>query len=273
MNITDTIMKNTNLNHELSSYEAQYKRILERATTDDAVYRNDRTGVGCNSIFSQNITIDISERFPLITGRKMFEKTFKTEFEWFINGETNIKRLQDAGVKIWDAWADENGELGPVYGYQLRNFNGAGGDQLLSVITNIKNDPDSRRHVISLWNPLQIYQMRLPPCYLYFQFFVNKYGELDMFALQRSGDLFLGIPYDVALFSMFLLYVAEQTGYKAGKLSLQIIDAHVYSNQHEAIEQYLNSQTYHLPKYSFKDGKLEIFDYNHGPVIKAQVAV
>jgi thymidylate synthase len=266
-------MNNKKINNTLSSYEAQYRRLLERALTDDAVYRNDRTGIGCNSIFSQNITINISERFPLITGRKMFEKTFKTEFEWFINGETNIKRFKDAGVKIWDAWADEDGELGPVYGYQLRNYNGCNIDQLLGVITSIKNNPDSRRHVVTLWNPLQISSMALPPCYLYFQFFVNNYGELDMFALQRSGDLFLGIPYDIALFSMILLYVAEKTGYKAGRLSLQIVDAHVYSNQEDAIEEYLSQPTYELPKYSFKDGKLEIFDYKHGPVITAAVAV
>lgn len=262
-----------NIKNSLSAYESQYKRLLEQAISDDATYRNDRTGIGCYSVFSKNITVDISERFPLITGRKMFEKTFKTEFEWFINGETNIKRLQDAGVKIWDAWADQNGDLGPVYGYQLRNFNGADWDQLKAVITSIKNNPDSRRHVISLWNPLQLNQMRLPPCYLYFQFFVNKYGELDMFALQRSGDLFLGIPYDVALFSMFLLYVAEQTGYKAGKLSLQIVDAHVYSNQIDAVEQYLERETYELPKYKFENSKLEILNYKHGSVIKAQVAV
>ena len=254
-----------------NNYELQYKKLLKEALAN-GVERNDRTGIGCYSIFSKNLRVDLSETFPLITGRKMFEKTFKTEFEWFINGETNIKRLQDAGVKIWDAWADENGDLGPVYGYQLRNFNGAGWDQLKAVITSLKSDPDSRRHVISLWNPLQLNQMRLPPCYLYFQFFVEK-DKLNLFALQRSGDLLLGIPYDVALFSTLLLYVSDEVGLKPGLMDLQIIDAHVYSNQVEAVEYYLNLPIYDLPTYSYLGGELEINNYVHGPVVKAQVAV
>lgn len=254
-----------------NNYELQYKKLLKEALAN-GVERNDRTGIGCYSIFSKNLRVDLSETFPLITGRKMFEKTFKTEFEWFINGETNIKRLQDAGVKIWDAWADENGDLGPVYGHQLRNFNSQGIDQLNNVISQITRNPDSRRHVISLWNPCQIDEMRLPPCYLYFQFFVEK-DRLNMFALQRSGDLLLGIPYDVALFSQLLLYVASSTGYNPGILDLKIVDAHVYSNQVEAVEYYLNLPIYDLPTYSYLGGELEINNYVHGPVVKAQVAV
>lgn len=267
MNFINTIMKSTTNNN----YEVQYKKLLKDALKN-GVERNDRTGVGCYSVFSKNLRVDISKNFPLITGRKMFEKTFKTEFEWFINGETNIKRLQDAGVKIWDAWADENGELGPVYGHQLRNFNGAGIDQLQAVLTSLIKDPDSRRHIISLWNPLQLHQMKLPPCYLYFQFFVEK-DRLNMFALQRSGDLFLGIPYDVALFSTLLLYVAEKVGLKPGILDLQIVDAHVYSNQIEAVEYYLNLPIFDLPTYEYKNAELTIKDYKHGPVVRATVAV
>jgi thymidylate synthase len=254
-----------------TKYELSYKKLLREAI-DKGVHRDDRTGVGCYSVFSKNLRVDISNHFPLITGRKMFEKTFKTEFEWFINGETNIKRLQDASIKIWDSWADKNGDLGPVYGHQLRNYNGSNIDQLQSVITSLINIPDSRRHIISLWNPLQLHEMRLPPCYLYFQFFVEK-DRLNMFALQRSGDLFLGIPYDVALFSQLLLYVAELTGYKPGILDLQIIDAHVYSNQIEAVEYYLNLPVFELPTYEYINKELIINNYQHGPVVKAPVAV
>jgi thymidylate synthase len=260
-------MTNTTTN----SYEPAYKDILREAI-DKGVYRKDRTGVGCYSIFSKNIRVEVSKHFPLITGRKMFEKTFKTEFEWLMNGETNIKRLKDAGIKIWDAWADENGDLGPVYGHQLRNFNSSGIDQLKAVISSIMLDPDSRRHVISLWNPCQIQEMRLPPCYLYFQFFVEN-NKLNMFALQRSGDLFLGIPYDIALFSQILIYVASITGYKPGLLDLQIIDAHVYSNQIDKVEEYLKLPIYELPIYSYDGQNIEIKNYVHGPVIKAPVAV
>jgi thymidylate synthase len=254
-----------------NQYEVDYRKILKEALAK-GVTRKDRTGVGCKSIFSKNLRINVSKTFPMITGRKMFEKTFKTEFEWFVNGETNIKRFQEAGIKIWDAWADENGDLGPVYGHQLRNYNGNGLDQLKEVITKLKKDPDSRRHVISLWNPLQIHQMKLPPCYLYFQFFVEN-GKLNLFALQRSGDLFLGIPYDVALFTTLLFYVAEETGLKPNILDLQIIDAHVYSNQEEAVKNYLQLPIFNLPKYEYNKKVLTISDYEHGPVLRATVAV
>jgi thymidylate synthase len=254
-----------------NKYESDYKKLLKDAIAN-GVYRDDRTGVGCYSVFSKNIRVDISKNFPLITGRKMFEKTFKTEFEWFTNGETNIKRFKEAGIKIWDAWADENGDLGPVYGHQLRNYNGSNIDQLKGVITSLKTNPDSRRHIISLWNVMQLSEMRLPPCYLYFQFFVEK-DRLNMFVLQRSGDLLLGIPYDVALFAQLLLYVAEETGYKPGILDLQIIDAHVYSNQIEAVEYYLNLPIFDLPTYSYVNKELNIKNYEHGPVIKTKVAV
>lgn len=261
-------MKNTT---KISNYESQYRKLLEDCA-ENGYFREDRTGIGCYSLFSKNIRIDLADGFPLLTGRKMFEKTFKTEFDWFINGETNIKRFQDNGIKIWDAWADEKGDLGPVYGYQLRNFNGEYYDQLKILINNLKTTPDSRRHIISLWNPLQLEEMALPPCYLYFQFFVEK-DKLNMFVVQRSGDVFLGIPYDVALFSQILLYVAEQTGYTASILDMQIIDAHVYRNQIEAINEYLFQRCFSLPKFTYKNGELTIKDYKHGPKITATVAV
>ena len=202
----------------------------------------------------------------------MFQKTFDTEFEWFMNGETNIQRFRDAGVKIWDAWADENGDLGPVYGHQMRNFNDQNIDQMQMLIEQLKANPDSRRHIISLWNPAQIEDMRLPPCYLYFQFFVEQ-DRLNMFVVQRSGDLFLGIPYDVALFSKILLHVAEQVNLKPNYIDIQIVDAHVYNNQHEAIHKYLEQETFQAPNYIHKNGALSLINYKHGPVITAKVAI
>jgi len=255
----------------VTSYEPQYQNILEHCIAF-GTERHDRTGVGCYSIFNASLSINLNDGFPLLTGRKMFEKTFKTEFEWFINGETNIQRFRDAGVKIWDDWADENGDLGPVYGHQMRNFNDQNIDQMQILIKNLIADPDSRRHIISLWNPAQIDQMRLPPCYLYFQFFVIE-GHLNMFVVQRSGDLFLGIPYDMALFSQILLYVAEKTGYKASQLDVQIVDAHVYKTSSRAVVQYLVQDTFDLPDYEYNNGVLTIKDYKHGPVISAPVAV
>jgi thymidylate synthase len=255
----------------MSNYEYQYRNILKDILATGH-FRNDRTGVGSYSLFNESLKIDLKEGFPLLTGRKMFEKTFKTEFDWFINGETNIKRFQDNGIKIWDAWADDNGDLGPVYGHQLRNFNSEYYDQLAILINNLKEAPDSRRHIISLWNPLQLEEMALPPCYLYFQFFVEN-DRLNMFVVQRSGDVLLGIPYDVALFSQILLYIAEQTGYTANLLDIQIIDAHIYKNQIEAVKLYLEQETFLSPEYTYKDGKLEIINYQHGPKITAAVAV
>ena len=253
------------------TYEEGYRKLLWECLIN-GVHRNDRTGVGCKSIFNASLKTNVSKYFPVITGRKMFEKTFNTEFEWFINGETNIQRFRDAGVKIWDAWADENGDLGPVYGYQMRNFNDQNIDQMQMLIKQLINDPDSRRHIISLWNPAQIDQMRLPPCYLYFQFFV-EHDKLNMFVVQRSGDLFLGIPYDMALFTKILLYVSEKVGLKANWLEVQIVDAHIYDNQYDAIHEYLMQDTFDTPEYIYENGALTLINYKHGPVITAKVAI
>ena len=256
----------------MTKYESQYKELLYKCLAS-GTSRNDRTGVGCSSIFNANLRIDLKEGFPLLTGRKMFQKTFDTEFEWFMNGETNIQRFRDANVKIWDAWADENGDLGPVYGHQMLNFNNQSINQLEAVKTSLRHNWDSRRHIISLWNPIQLDEMALPPCYLYFQFFVDHDSRLNMFVVQRSGDLFLGIPYDIALFSQILLHVAEECNYTAGKIDLQIVDAHIYLNQFDAVNRYLREETYMPPMYSYKDSELKIGEYLHGPVISAPVAV
>jgi thymidylate synthase len=250
--------------------ENKYKKILKKAI-EKGYFRNDRTKVGSFSLFNQSLSWNLKNGFPIITGRKIYENIFKTEFNWFINGETNIKRFKDNNVKIWDAWADENGDLGPVYGHQLINFNSDKINQLQDVLKSIKNNPDSRRHVISLWNPVQLNKMSLPPCYLYFQFFV-KNNKLNMFVLQRSGDLFLGIPYDVCVFSQLLLYVAEETGLIANKIDLQIVDAHIYKNQVNAIKKYLKTKVYKKPKFTYKNKNLIITRYKYSEKITCEIA-
>jgi len=256
----------------MNSFEKKYQSILNNCLKN-GIERNDRTGVGSYSLFNQSIKVNISKKFPIITGRKMFPNTFNTEFDWFINGETNIQRFKDNNIKIWDAWANESGDLGPVYGHQLRNFNSEYYDQLKMLINSLKTNPDSRRHIISLWNPLQLEEMALPPCYLYFQFYVDKNKKLNMFVVQRSGDLFLGVPYDICLFAKTLLYIAAETNLKANKLELQIIDAHIYKNQIDSIKEYLLQPIFNLPKYTYINNNLEIINYQSGKKITVAVAV
>ena len=253
-------------------YEHQYKELLNKVLRE-GIHRDDRTGVGCTSAFNLSMRLDVSEYFPILTGRKMFPNIFNTEFNWLMSGQTNIKMLTDAGVTIWNKWADENGDLGPVYGHQLRNFNSQGYDQLTDLIVNLRNEPDSRRHVISLWNPAQLEEMALPPCYLYFQFFVEG-DKLNMFAVQRSGDMFLGVPYDVALFTAILNHIAFMSDLKPAILDINIIDAHIYDNQLEAVNEYLKSSTnYTKSTYIFEENKIKLDNYKHGPVISAPVAI
>jgi len=227
----------------MKQYHDLVKHVLENGTE-----KSDRTGTGTKSVFGYQMRFDLQEGFPLVTTKKLHLKSIIYELLWFLKGETNIGYLKDNGVKIWDAWADENGDLGPVYGHQLRNFNSQGIDQLEKLIWNLCSEPDSRRHVVSLWNPAEQDKMALPPCYLYFQFFVEN-DRLNMFVVQRSGDMYLGVPYDVALFTLVLNYVASKTGLIVGKLAINIIDAHVYTNQVEAANKYLdekNMQCLHI---------------------------
>ena len=250
--------------------ENKYKKIL-KSTLAKGVLRNDRTGTGCYSLFNQSLEWDL-KKFPIMTSKKIYPKIFKTEFEWFINGETNISRFKKAGVSIWDNWADKSGELGPTYGHQLRNFNSQGFDQLTSLIDGINKDKDSRRHIISLWNPNQLHDMALPPCYLYFQFFVEG-DQLNMFVVQRSGDLFLGIPYDIPLFSLLLLYVADKVSLNASKIVLNIVDAHIYSNHIDQVKEYINNTSFKLPDYNYNNGSLELINYKSCESIKANISI
>lgn len=254
-----------------NNFEIKYRKILKECLKKGN-FRNDRTGIGSYSIFDKNIVINISKYFPILTGRKIFLKIFETEFDWFINGETNIKRFQDLNIHIWDAWANKNGNLGPVYGFQMLNFNNNNINQLDKIIDSIKNNPDSRRHIITLWNPLQIDQMALPPCYHNFQFYVQN-NKLNLAVTQRSGDLFLGIPYDICLFSKFLLYVSNKCGLKANIISLRIVDAHIYKNHIDSINEYLLQPILQLPKYEFVNNKINLFNYNYSKIITAPVAI
>lgn len=255
----------------MKTFEIQYKDLIKKIL-NYGIEKNDRTGTGTLSLFSEQIKIDISEKFPILTGKKIFEKTFKTEFEWFINGETNIKRFKDNNVNIWDNWADKDGNLGPVYGYQMKNFNGSGIDQLNNVINSIITDKNGRRHIITLWNPQQTDEMALPPCYLYFQFYVNN-NELNMHVVQRSGDVFIGVPYDICLFSMLLMYVAEKTGLKQKYISYNIVDAHIYKNHIDICNIYLKNKLFRHPKYEFKNNKLTLKNYKSKEFLKAKISI
>jgi len=236
------------------SLETKYKRLLHEIIRD-GVHRNDRTGVGSSSLFSKTLEFNFDRgTLPIITGRKMYHKIWDAEYDWFMAGHTNIKELQEKGVTIWNEWADKNGDLGPVYGHQLRNWNSKGIDQLKSVIESLRSDPDSRRHIISLWNPEQLPDMKLPPCYNYFQFFVDKDDKLNLFVNMRSADLFLGVPYDLMLFTRILFYVAGEAGYMIpGKLKLHMTDVHVYDNQLEAVEEFMSQPIYDELRYHYDD--------------------
>lgn len=266
----------------MRNVETDYREILHEVL--GYPLRPNRTGEKARSKFDVNLKFSIYNNFPLITGRFIDFKIIETEFLWFLNGETNTKRFKDKGIKIWDAWADNEGELGPVYGYQMRHFNGIVWlDQLQNVIDSIKNDPFGRRHIISLWNPIQLEYMRLPPCYLYFQFYVA--GEsLNMKVIQRSADLFIGIPHDIGLFAYLLIYVSMQTRLAPSIISLNMVDAHIYEFNTDAVVKYLNSPIYNLPTWIYnydKDTQLitdvapyiSVTNYNHGPRIKNKVAV
>lgn len=255
----------------MKTFELQYKNLLKKTLKNGELKKN-RTGVNTYSIFSENIKIDISSYFPILTGKKIFENTFKTEFEWFINGGTNTDIFKKNNVKIWDKWADKDGNLGKVYGYQMINFNSSGYNQLNELINNIKNDKFSRRHIISLWNPIELNEMALPPCYLYFQFYINNNNEINLYVVQRSADLFAGVPYDICLFSLFLLYVAEKTGLKAKEISYNIVDAHIYTNHLNGVNEYLSNIIYKHPKYIYKNSELTIKNYKSNNFIKIEIA-
>ncbi len=247
--------------------------------------KSDRTGTGTRSVFGYQMRFDLSEGFPLLTTKKLHLRSIIHELLWFLKGDTNIKYLKDNQVSIWDEWADENGELGPVYGYQWRSWPTPDGrhiDQIQNIIQQIKNSPDSRRIIVSAWNPALIDQMALPPCHALFQFYVAD-GKLSCQLYQRSADIFLGVPFNIASYALLTLMVAQVCGLKAGEFIHTFGDAHIYSNHFDQVQLQLSREPRALPKmklnpevndlFAFKFEDFELTDYDPHPHIAGKVAV
>jgi len=262
----------------------QYLDLLRRIK-DEGVEKSDRTGVGTRSVFGDQRRYDLSEgRLPLVTTKKLHLKSVIHELLWFLTGGTNVRYLQNRGVTIWDEWADENGELGPVYGKQWRSWETADGrtiDQIKDVVEEIKRNPDSRRLIVNAWNPGDVSKMALPPCHMLFQFYVAD-GKLSCQMHQRSADTFLGVPFNIASYALLTHMVAQVTGLNPGEFVHTIGDAHIYRNHFRQIDLQLGREPRETPKliipkkncledYAYEDFSIE--NYNPHPVIKAPIAV
>lgn len=252
---------------------------------DEGVVKGDRTGVGTKSIFGHQMRFNLSEGFPLLTTKKLHLKSIIYELLWFIKGDTNIKYLNDHGVSIWDEWADENGELGPVYGAQWRRWKTADGreiDQLSDLMEQLKNNPNSRRLIISAWNVGEIEKMALPPCHSLFQFYVAE-GRLSCQLYQRSADTFLGVPFNIASYALLTMMIAKVLGLQPGDFVHTLGDTHIYLNHFEQVKEQLGRTPRSLPKmiiegdqksiFDFKYEDFKLVDYNPYPSIKAPIAV
>ena len=264
--------------------EYNYLILLDKILNEGAV-STDRTGVGTKRIFGAQMRFDLSEGFPLLTTKKVSFKNIATELLWILQGSTNIKYLQDNGVKIWDEWSDENGDLGPVYGKQWRKWEGKDGqtiDQISNVIKRIKTNPECRRMVVSAWNVADLPEMALQPCHTLFQFGVIN-GRLNCHMFQRSGDCFLGIPYNIASYALLTHMIAHVTGLRVGELVHSITDAHIYSTHENQVREQLLRKPFPFPKLhlnfmvtdidKFTIDDMSIVDYQHHDAIKAPVAV
>jgi thymidylate synthase len=262
----------------------QYLDLL-RTVRDSGVKRGDRTGVGTLGIFGHQMRFDLADGFPLVTTKKLHVKSIIHELLWFLSGDTNIRYLRENGVRIWDEWADENGDLGPVYGKQWRSWpapDGGGIDQISQLVDGLKRDPFSRRHIVSAWNPAEIGEMALPPCHCLFQFHVAE-GRLSCQLYQRSADIFLGVPFNIASYALLTMMVAQVTGLKPGEFIHTFGDAHLYLNHLEQAERQLAREPLPLPRMIINPDVASIFDfvyddfelegYEAHPHIKAEVAV
>ena len=262
----------------------QYLDLLDRILTE-GVKKEDRTGTGTISVFGNQMRFNLEDGFPLLTTKKLHLKSIIYELLWFLRGDTNIKYLKDHGVSIWDEWADENGELGPVYGHQWRSWpdeNGGTIDQIQNVVNQIKNNPDSRRMIVSAWNVAEVERMALPPCHTMFQFYVAK-GRLSLQLYQRSADTFLGVPFNIASYALLLQMMAQVTGLKAGDFIHTTGDTHLYLNHLEQAKLQLTRTPRPLPRMIINPDVKDIFDfkyedfqlegYDPWPHIKAAVSV
>jgi len=258
---------------------------LMRTILDEGHFKADRTGTGTYSIFGYQMRFDLQKGFPLLTTKKLHLRSIIYELLWFLRGDTNIQYLHDHNVTIWDEWADENGDLGPVYGKQWRSWEAPDGrviDQITSLIEQIKRNPDSRRLMVSAWNPADVDQMALPPCHSMFQFYVSN-GELSCQLYQRSADVFLGVPFNIASYALLTMMVAQVCGLKAKDFVHTFGDAHIYSNHVEQAKLQLSREPRPLPQMRINPDVKSIFDfqyedftlenYDPHPHIKAEVAV
>jgi thymidylate synthase len=262
----------------------QYLDLLDHVMKH-GVEKRDRTGTGTVSTFGYQMRFDLSESFPVMTTKRLHLKSIIHELLWFLSGSTNIKYLQDKGVRIWNEWADADGNLGPVYGYQWRSWPAADGthiDQISAVVESLKRNPDSRRHIVSAWNPGEIDKMALPPCHILFQFYVAG-GRLSCQLYQRSADIFLGVPFNIASYALLTLMIAKVTGYKPGEFIHTLGDAHIYLNHTEQVKLQMTREPMPLPVMTLNPAVTDIFSftyedftlsgYNSHPGIKGEISV
>ncbi len=262
----------------------QYLSLLERVLAE-GVKKEDRTGTGTLSVFGHQMRFDMSEGFPLLTTKKTHLKSIIYELLWFLKGDTNAKYLQDHGVRIWNEWADSNGDLGHIYGYQWRSwpdYKGGAIDQISEAVHAIKHNPDSRRIIVSAWNVGDLENMNLPPCHAFFQFYVAN-GKLSLQLYQRSADIFLGVPFNIASYALLLQMMAQVTGLQAGDFVHTLGDAHIYSNHLEQVKLQLTREPRKLPRmllnpevdsiFDFKFEDFELVGYDPHPHIKGEVSI
>ena len=262
----------------------QYLDLCKRVLTE-GTEKHDRTGTGTISVFGHQMRFDLADGFPLLTTKKLHLKSIIYELLWFLQGDTNVKYLQEHGVRIWNEWADENGELGPVYGHQWRSwpdYNGGTIDQISNVVEQIKHNPDSRRMIVSAWNVAEVEKMALPPCHSLFQFYVAD-GKLSLQLYQRSADIFLGVPFNIASYALLLQMMAQVTGLKAGTFVHTFGDAHIYLNHLEQVKLQLTREPRPLPQmhinpdvkdiFSFKYEDFQLEGYDPHPHIAGAVSV
>lgn len=275
------------LRHLESAYIDVMQQYLDlmRRVRDEGVRKTDRTGTGTLSVFGHQMRFDLADGFPLVTTKKVHLKSVIHELIWFLAGETNTAYLKENGVSIWDEWADENGDLGPVYGKQWRSWASPDGqtiDQITEIVETLKTNPDSRRMIVSAWNPADIPDMALAPCHCLFQFYVAD-GRLSCQLYQRSADIFLGVPFNIASYALLTMMMAQVTGLKAGEFVHTFGDAHLYLNHLEQADEQLSREPRALPRmeinpqvtsiFKFKYGDFNLVGYDPHPHIKADVAV